>query len=238
MLVRHPLRIAALTILLAAFGVVGDGFAQKKKTLSPLEVEQRLKALGIDPGPVDGTFDEQTASALKAFQKKARIPESGKVDDATMAELVAAGEAKMLHALPGALLPITTAPENFGTRIILRHASDRPGAMVVVIPRKAGYQHKLQFLGLMRDGRAHVESTVWTHGAIHEIDGPLTLAGFQIVPEGEAPMVFRVDRKKGYVFVSGAGLVTPPHGATMLFGPYQQGVAIGGPPGTLPQKRK
>lgn len=204
--------------------------AQKTKTFSNLEVEQRLKELGFEPGPIDGTFDAKTKPALRAFQKKAGISETGKVDDATMAELVASTEAKLLHSLPPALLPPTTAPENFGTKIILRHAAEKPGAMLLIIPHKGGYQHKLQFLGLTEDGRAHVESTVWTHGAIHEIDGPLTLAGFQFLPEDGAPMVFRVDSKKGYVFVSGQGQITPPNGATMIFGPYQQGIAIGKPP--------
>ena len=202
-------------------------FAQKGKTLSDLEIEQRLKELGFDPGPIDGKFDKQTGPALRAFQKKAGVPESGKIDDATMAELVASSEAKLLHSLPPALLPPTTAPENFGTKIILRHAATRKGAMVLVIPRRGGYQHKLQFLGLTPDGRAHVESTVWTHGAIHEIEGPLTLAGYELTPDGDAPMVFRVDRKRGYVFVSGKGRVKPPDGPEMIFGADQQGIAIG-----------
>ena len=227
-------RLATLSLCAVLLGSAIPALAQQGKTLSNLEIEQRLLDLGFDPGPIDGTFDAKTAPALKAFQKKAGVPQTGKVDDATMAELVASGEAQMLHALPSALLPLTTAPENFGTKVILRHASERPGAMVVVIPRQGGYQHKLQFLGLTKDNRAHVESTVWSHGAIHEIEGPLTLAGHQITPAGDTPMVFKVDHKRGYVFVSGAGEVKPPQGATMLFGPYQRGVAIGGEPSPPP----
>jgi len=231
-------RLAILFACAAALAAATSVLAQLGKALSNLEIEQRLLDLGFDPGPVDGKFDAKTAPALKAFQKKAGVPQSGKVDNATMAELIASGEAKMLHALPAALLPLTTAPENFGTKIILRHAAERPGAMVVVIPRQGGYQHKLQFLGLTKDGRAHVESTVWSHGAIHEIEGPLTLAGHQITPAGDAPMVFRVDHKRGYVFVSGSGEVKPPKGATMLFGPYQRGVAIGDEPEAPPMLLK
>lgn len=233
MAVRALTRVSTVlsaAIMLVASAAGAAQIAQKTKTFSNLEVEQRLKELGFEPGPIDGTFDAKTEPALRAFQKKAGIPETGKVDDATMSELVASTEAKLLHSLPPALLPGTTAPENFGTKIILRHAAEKPGAMLLVIPHKGGYQHKLQFLGLTEDGRAHVESTVWTHGAIHEIDGPLTLAGYQFLPEQDAPMVFRVDSKKGYVFISGRGEITPPNGATMIFGPYQQGLAIGKPP--------
>ena len=231
-------RFATLSLCTAIFITTTPGLAQKGKTLSKIEIEQRLLDLGFDPGPVDGTFDHKTSPALKAFQRKAGVLQSGKIDDVTMAELVASGEAKMLHALPSALLPSTTAPENFGTKIILRHATERPGAMVLVIPRRGNYQHKLQFLGLTQDGRAHVESTVWSNGAIHEIEGPLTLAGYQITPVGEAPMVFRVDHKRGYVFVSGNGQVKQPQGGIIQFGPNQQGTAIGAEPSAALPKAK
>ena len=230
MAVRFLSRVLFALIGAAVFAsapMVAAQSGQKAKALSNLEVEQRLKELGFEPGPIDGVFDAQTEPTLRGFQKKAGIPETGKVDDATMAELVASNEAKMLHSLPPALLPPNTAPENFGTKIILRHALTRKGAMVLVIPHRGGYQHKLQFLGLTPDGRAHVESTVWTHDAIHEIEGPLTLAGYEITPESDKPVVFRVDRKRGYVFVGGKGRVKPPGGATMIFGPDQQGIAIG-----------
>ena len=231
-------RLATLFLYALFLVAATPVLAQKGKTLSTLEIEQRLLDLGFDPGPIDGTFDAKTIPALKEFQKKAGVTQTGKVDDATIAELVASGEAKMLHTLPSALLPLSTAPEYFGTKVILRHANERPGAMVVVIPRKGGYQHKLQFLGLTQDGRAHVESTVWSHGAIHEIEGPLTLAGHQITPSGEMPMVFRVNHKRGYVFVSGNGEVKLPKGKTMPFGPQQNGVVIGGEPSPPPPRAK
>jgi peptidoglycan hydrolase-like protein with peptidoglycan-binding domain len=203
--------------------------AQKSKALGQKEIQQRLKDLGFDPGPIDGTFGDRTAAALRAFQRKAGVPETGTVDDATMKELIASGEAKMLHSVPTALLPANTSLENFGTKIILRPAENRKGAIVVVIPRRGGYMHKLQFLGLTKDGRAHVESTVWTDGAIHEIDGPIHLAGFRFEPDAGKKLIFRVDRRKGYVFLSGDGQVTPPDGATMILGPYQQGISLGRP---------
>ncbi|NKB58828.1 MAG: hypothetical protein GKS00_21060 [Alphaproteobacteria bacterium] len=211
--------------------------AQKGKALGPKEVQQRLKDLGFDPGPIDGAFTDQTISALRAFQIKAGIAATGTLDDATMQELIASGEAKMLHSLPAALLPGNTATEDFGTKVILRPVADRKGVMVLVIPRRGGYQHKLQFLGLTKDGRAHVESTVWTHGAIHEFDEPMTIAGYEFTPDEGKVLVFRVDRRKGYVFVSGEGLVKAPDGPTMLFGPDQQGVSLGHPPVTGPQGR-
>jgi hypothetical protein len=204
--------------------------ARSGKPLSPPEVEKQLKALGFDPGPIDGVFDAQTEQALRAFQRKAGIGETGTLDDATMAELVASTESKMLHSLPDDLLPANTSLENFGTRVILRPAKDRTGVMVLVIPSRGGYKHQLQYLGLMKDGRAHIESTVWTDGAIHEIEGPLTLAGYVFAPDPGRVLRFRVERDKGYVFIGGHGAVTPPDGGPRVLGPDQKGTVFGHPP--------
>jgi peptidoglycan hydrolase-like protein with peptidoglycan-binding domain len=52
-------------------------------------LEQRLTELGYRPGPVDDTFDRQTASAVLAFQKAENLERSGEVDAATWARLPA-----------------------------------------------------------------------------------------------------------------------------------------------------
>ena len=51
-------------------------------------------------------------------------------------------------------------------------------------------------------------------------------------------MVFRVNHKRGYVFVSGNGEVKSPKGDTMQFGPQQNGVVIGGEPSPPPSRAK
>jgi hypothetical protein len=38
------------------------------------DLQQALKALGHDPGPVDGVFGDTTESAVKAFQQEREIP--------------------------------------------------------------------------------------------------------------------------------------------------------------------
>ena len=221
---------AIVLIGVICVGATGPAVARKDKTLSPSEVEQQLKSLGFDPGPVDGVYDAQTEKALHAFQRKAGVKETGIVDDTTMAELIASTESKMLHSLPKDLLPANTSLENFGTRVILRPAEDRKDVIVLVIPSRGGYKHELQYLGLMQDGRAHIESTVWTDGAVHEIEGPLTFAGYKFVPDPDGFLRFRVERTKGYVFVGGHGSVTPPGGAPLVLGPDQKGTVFGHPP--------
>lgn len=227
---------AILAAASAAFvlGVVSTGsadqIAQRGKALSPQEIQQQLQVLGFNSGPIGSTLSEQAEAAVRAFQIKAGVSVTGRLDKATMAELVDSAEAKMLHSKPPALLPVTTAEESFGTKVILRPAKGRQDVMVLVIPRYGGYLHRLQYLGLTEDGRAHVESSVWTQDALHEFDGPLTLAGFAFAPNAGKTLLFRVDRTKGYVFMAGHGQVTPPNSPTMILGPEQQGMSIGHPP--------
>lgn len=55
-----------------------------------VDVQKRLLSLGYDLGPttVDGAFEQKTESAVKAFQKRRRLPVTGAVDEATWRALV------------------------------------------------------------------------------------------------------------------------------------------------------
>ncbi len=51
------------------------------------KVQRALKRAGSDPGPVDGRKGPLTTAAIKAFQRDNNLPETGKADEATWAEL-------------------------------------------------------------------------------------------------------------------------------------------------------
>ena len=51
------------------------------------KVQQQLRALGFDAGPVNGDFGTKTQAALAQFQLSAAIPASGQLDDRTLGEL-------------------------------------------------------------------------------------------------------------------------------------------------------
>jgi mannosyl-glycoprotein endo-beta-N-acetylglucosaminidase len=53
-----------------------------------LDVQRQLKALGFNPGNVDGNFGPQTEAALRAYQQKYRLPETGKADETTLRSLL------------------------------------------------------------------------------------------------------------------------------------------------------
>lgn len=43
------------------------------------KVQEQLKALGVDPGPIDGKMGPKTVAGIKAFEKMAGKPETGKI---------------------------------------------------------------------------------------------------------------------------------------------------------------
>jgi hypothetical protein len=47
-------------------------------------VQERLKAVGFDPGPVDGAFGPQTRDALRGFQNSEGLPPTGELDEQTL----------------------------------------------------------------------------------------------------------------------------------------------------------
>jgi carboxyl-terminal processing protease len=57
--------------------------------------QQMLKGLGFDPGRTDGYFSKETESAVKAFQKANKLPQTGKIDKNT-AEVL---QAKVMDAI-------------------------------------------------------------------------------------------------------------------------------------------
>lgn len=63
--------------------VAGNGIAR-------LLVEQKLQALGLKPGRVDGKFDDKTRRAVRKFQRARQIPVTGYVTQQTIVRLLAA----------------------------------------------------------------------------------------------------------------------------------------------------
>lgn len=57
--------------------------------LTMTQIEQKLASLHYDVGPVDGTYDDQTASAVLAFQKVYGLDRTGNLTDAVTAQIMA-----------------------------------------------------------------------------------------------------------------------------------------------------
>ncbi len=64
-------------------------------TYTTLDIQRRLKALGFDPGPLDGIMGRRTTAAVAAFQQHARltIQWPGTIGEKTLAALFGSGAA-------------------------------------------------------------------------------------------------------------------------------------------------
>ena len=60
-------------------------------------VEQRLSAVGLDPGPVDGSFDGQTRRAIRRYQDERDLPATGYLDEPTVVRLLADSVQQLLR---------------------------------------------------------------------------------------------------------------------------------------------
>jgi peptidoglycan hydrolase-like protein with peptidoglycan-binding domain len=52
-------------------------------------VEDRLMRLGLQPGPVDGVFDDKTRRAIRRYQDARRLQKTGYLNQATVVRLLA-----------------------------------------------------------------------------------------------------------------------------------------------------
>jgi peptidoglycan hydrolase-like protein with peptidoglycan-binding domain len=74
----------------AGAGSTGDQNPEQRQLLTKDQIQQvqeRLKAEGVDPGPVDGVMSPRTEAALRQYQEKHGLPVSGAADEATLRRL-------------------------------------------------------------------------------------------------------------------------------------------------------
>jgi hypothetical protein len=89
-----------LVLLLLPLSALGSGLHPEEDHPDPVEqssadpftgfisqVQEKLRELGFDAGPVNGNFGTKTQAALAQFQRSRVIPASGQLDDQTLDEL-------------------------------------------------------------------------------------------------------------------------------------------------------
>jgi len=70
------------------------------------DLQEALKALGHDPGPIDGVFGAKTESAVKAFQEAREIPADGVVGRVTWINIDEADQSHPVLKTGSAGLPV------------------------------------------------------------------------------------------------------------------------------------
>src|SRR5260370_11412875 len=82
------------------------------------DLQQALKTLGHDPGPIDGVFGASTESAVKAFQQAREIPADGIVGRVTWINIDEADQSEPVLRIgssgpPGRRLPSRVSAVGF-----------------------------------------------------------------------------------------------------------------------------
>lgn len=76
------------TVLLFTAASTAYAFGKGAKGPDVYVVQGMLKSLGYYSGPINGTYGEQTGTAVKSFQRKYALPVTGKVDDKTLESIL------------------------------------------------------------------------------------------------------------------------------------------------------
>ena len=53
-----------------------------------VQAQRQLKALGFNPGPIDGTLGSQTTAAVREYQRAYRLPQTARLDETTLRSLL------------------------------------------------------------------------------------------------------------------------------------------------------
>src|SRR3979409_173204 len=73
------------------------------------DLQQALKALGHDPGPIDGVFGDATESTVKAFQQEKEITVDGVVGKVTWINIDEADQSEPVLRIGSTGLPVRRA---------------------------------------------------------------------------------------------------------------------------------
>jgi peptidoglycan hydrolase-like protein with peptidoglycan-binding domain len=73
------------------------------------DLQQAMKALGHDPGPIDGVFGDATESAVKAFQQEKEITVDGVVGKVTWINIDEADQSEPVLRTGSTGLPVRRA---------------------------------------------------------------------------------------------------------------------------------
>jgi peptidoglycan hydrolase-like protein with peptidoglycan-binding domain len=77
-----------VTVLPAEARGAGGSIAQGQDREVVIQAQRQLKALGFNPGAVDGDVGSQTTAAVRAYQQAYRLPQTARLDETTLRSLL------------------------------------------------------------------------------------------------------------------------------------------------------
>jgi peptidoglycan hydrolase-like protein with peptidoglycan-binding domain len=78
------------------------------------DLQEAMKALGHDPGPINGVFGEATEAAVKAFQQEKGIAVNGIVEELTWSNIDEADQSEPILRIGSTGLPVRRAQKLIG----------------------------------------------------------------------------------------------------------------------------
>lgn len=103
--------LRAILIVLSVAWICGAPVSEAVAQSDPVRrAQERLDALGLAPGPIDGVMGPQTRDALRAFQRSRQLPASGELDWQTRLALDA-GVRSFREAKPAPVPRAAPVPE-------------------------------------------------------------------------------------------------------------------------------
>jgi peptidoglycan hydrolase-like protein with peptidoglycan-binding domain len=149
------------------------------------QAQERLKAAGFNPGPIDGVLGPQTRAALRRYQASQGLPATGALDEATRPVLALSerppegGEAKpgpWLKAPPGGeyqkMSSLFQLPDFFsGLGMLYVQPSTLPVGPYLAYDRNGNLVSTVHMIPLrdLRAGKAF-SSLVVPHGKVDHVD--------------------------------------------------------------------
>jgi tellurite resistance protein/peptidoglycan hydrolase-like protein with peptidoglycan-binding domain len=91
----RPMRLQIALVMLCAFGLAEAARAQTD-AVPTVKIQQRLKALGFNPGPVNGRWNARTIKALEAYQKHEGLRTDGRLSGIVLERLFPPSEPNII----------------------------------------------------------------------------------------------------------------------------------------------
>jgi hypothetical protein len=183
----------AIAFLAGLFGMLAGTAPVGATSSNPDQaLEEQLSSLRYDPGPVDGTFDDDTAYAITAFQKVHGLPRSGEASPDVRAAIAAAAAAAQLPAPLASDGGANRVEIDLGRQVLFLYEND---ALLKILPVSTGSGEEFCDGGYCRNAVTETGSFAiyrqaqgWEHGPLGDLynpqyfDGGIAIHGSTSVP--------------------------------------------------------